>query len=144
MRLLPLVHFALAVSLVGVACGGDDSDNGTGVVPPSNCMDPCSGQPSPCFGPPEPNCNGSWYCWSDDKWHCAPEEAGGPPDATLFDTGSSDDGPDETGPADTGPAETGPADTGPAETGPAETGPAETGPADTGPAETGPIEAGPG
>jgi hypothetical protein len=128
-RALPIVVFALVGSLVVVACSGDDSNSGGSGSgpPPSNCTEPCSPVGSVCFGPVEPNCNGSWYCWSDTDWHCAPEEAGGPPDATLFEANPGDDGPDEVGPTETGPTETGPAETGP-----------ETGP------ESGPVEAGPG
>jgi hypothetical protein len=123
-RALPIVVLSLVGSLVFVACSGDDSSNGGGnsTAPPSNCTEPCSPAGFICYGPVEPSCNGSWYCWSSGDYHCAPEEAGGPPDATLFEANPGDDGPDEVGPTETGPAETGP----------------ETGP------ESGPVEAGPG
>jgi hypothetical protein len=26
----------------------------------------------------EANCNGTWYCWDDSKWHCAPPDASAP------------------------------------------------------------------
>jgi hypothetical protein len=35
------------------------------------------------------NCNGTWYCWSDSAWHCAPPDSGppgGPGDATVQDS----------------------------------------------------------
>jgi hypothetical protein len=42
-----------------------------------------------CYQPaPTENCNGAWYCWSDQNWHCAPPDSGGPSDATVnFDIG---------------------------------------------------------
>ena len=36
------------------------------------------------------NCNGDWYCWSDQTWYCAPPDSGGPGDATvMFDIGAA-------------------------------------------------------
>ncbi len=79
-----------------VACG-DDSNGGNGGTTqnpqPSTCpATPCT-VGAICYQPaPNANCNGTWYCWSDTTWHCAPEESGGPGDATIsFDTGSGDE-----------------------------------------------------
>ena len=97
MRIAPVVAVALVASLVvAAACGGDDSSNGgNSVVPPSACVAPCTPGAPICSGPVEPNCNGSWYCWSDSTWHCAPPDSGGPADATLYEAAYPDDGPDE-------------------------------------------------
>jgi hypothetical protein len=108
-RALPLLVFVAVGSLVAIAaCGDDSTGTGNSTTPPSNCTLPCSPLGGICYGPVEPNCNGSWYCWDDTKWHCAPEDSGGPPDATLFDTGPGDDGPDEAAPVESGPTEAGP------------------------------------
>jgi len=107
-RLAPLVAAGLVASLVFAACGGDDSNGGSNsTVPPASCVAPCGTVGDICYGPVEPNCNGSWYCWSDTKWHCEPTDSGGPADATLFEGSSGDDGPDDTQPA-TDAAEAGP------------------------------------
>ncbi len=82
------VRFAFAVAfgaaITIVACGGDDNRGGGGSgsqspLPPNGCpSEPCK-VGTLCFQQPEPSCNGTWYCWSaDQKWHCAPEDAGGP------------------------------------------------------------------
>jgi hypothetical protein len=100
-RTAPVFAFALVASLVAAACSGDDSTGGgsNSAVPPSTCpAEPCT-VGALCYGPVEPSCNGSWYCWSDTKWHCAPQDSGGPADATLYETSPEDDGPDETSPA---------------------------------------------
>jgi hypothetical protein len=103
---LPLVLFVAAVVL---ACGGDDSsaNGGNSQTQPSNCPSPCTtGQL--CYQPdPSSNCNGDWYCWSDSLWHCAPQDSGGPGDATVvFDTGGGQEAGDEE-PVMTGDAEAG-------------------------------------
>jgi hypothetical protein len=85
--------FAVFGALIGVllvaACSTDDSssgDNSQSTVPPSNCAEPCM-VGSTCYGPADSTCNGTWYCWSDTKWHCQPPDGGGPggypPDATT-------------------------------------------------------------
>lgn len=80
------VRFAFAVAfgvmIAVVACSGDDNSSGNGStspLPPNGCpAEPCKAG-TICLQQPEPSCNGSWYCWStDQKWHCAPEDAGGP------------------------------------------------------------------
>jgi hypothetical protein len=30
------------------------------------------------MAPAEGNCNGTWYCWDDSMWHCAPPDASAP------------------------------------------------------------------
>jgi hypothetical protein len=82
-----VVRFAFAVAfgvtVTILACSGDDSSNGGGnsqsPIPPNGCpSEPCKAG-TVCLQKPEPACNGTWYCWSaDQKWHCAPEDAGGP------------------------------------------------------------------
>lgn len=97
MRVLRLAFAATAVALIGVAACGDDSSNGGGSTKEN--PQPTSCPPTPCtvgaicYQPaPNANCNGTWYCWSDTKWHCAPEESGGPGDATVtFESGSGDE-----------------------------------------------------
>lgn len=75
--------FALGVTITVLACGGDDDGGGGGnsqsPFPPNGCpAEPCK-VGTVCLQQPEPSCNGSWYCWStDQKWHCAPEDGGGP------------------------------------------------------------------
>jgi hypothetical protein len=105
-RIAPVVALALVGSLiVVVACGGDDSSSGgNSVVPPAQCTAPCT-VGTTCFGPVEPSCNGTWYCWTDTAWHCGPMDSGGPPDATLFNDAPpfSDDGPDDTSTPDDAP-----------------------------------------
>jgi hypothetical protein len=80
------VRFAFAVAfgvtVTILACSGDDSSNGSSSqspLPPNGCpAEPCKAN-TVCLQQPEPACNGTWYCWSNDqKWHCAPEDAGGP------------------------------------------------------------------
>lgn len=80
------VRFAFAVAfgvtVTILACSGDDNGGGSGSqspLPPNGCpAEPCKAG-TLCFQQPEPSCNGTWYCWSNDqKWHCAPEDAGGP------------------------------------------------------------------
>jgi len=84
-----VIALALLVGLVVVACGGDDSGDGgssNGGTPPA-CTEPC--QPGDmCFQPAEGNCNGSWYCWDDAKWHCAPPDASSPGEAGPVESGS--------------------------------------------------------
>jgi hypothetical protein len=96
------VAFAVALSsiLTILACGGDDSSSGSSSqspIPPNGCpAEPCMAGTT-CLQQPEPSCNGTWYCWSSDqKWHCAPEDAGGPggspPDgAFIEETGGPTD-----------------------------------------------------
>lgn len=87
-----LVASFLLVSAVA-ACSGDDSSGGGNSqtpVPPSNCpATPCK-TGAMCFGPAEAACNGTWYCWSDQAWHCAPQDSGAGGGAP--DTGAGDDG----------------------------------------------------
>jgi hypothetical protein len=55
------------------------------------------------MGPVESACNGTWYCWSDTNWHCAPPDSGGPggfPDATAGEPDASQ----EASPATDAPA----------------------------------------
>jgi hypothetical protein len=86
---------AVSVLLVVSACNGDDSSSGSSQspIPPSQCTAPCTAG-ALCYGAAESACDGTWYCWSDTKWHCAPPDGGGPggppPDA------SGDDGPVES------------------------------------------------
>ena len=98
--------FAIAFAVLA-ACGGDDSSNGSSGGPqPSACPPtPCT-VGAICYQPaPNENCNGSWYCWTDTMWHCAPQDAGGPSDATVtFESSTGDDGGSEAG--DDGPATT--------------------------------------
>lgn len=85
-----LIAFLVASTFVVVACGGDSSGtagNSQTDIPPSSCpAEPCK-VGTTCLGPAEPACDGTWYCWSDAKWHCAPPDGGGgggyPPDATM-------------------------------------------------------------
>ena len=80
------------LGVIAVACGGDSSGttgNSQSDLPPGACpSEPCT-VGTICRGPVESACNGTWYCWSDTKWHCAPPDAGGaggfPPDATTGD-----------------------------------------------------------
>ena len=95
--------------LVLVACGGDDNGGGSGnsgTAPTSCPAMPCT-VGAICYQPaPNANCNGTWYCWSDQKWYCAPEESGGPGDATItFEAGEPEAGDDSATP--TGDAEAG-------------------------------------
>lgn len=93
----------LAVFLGTIAACGDDTGNGGSTQEnpqPTSCpATPCT-VGAICYQPaPNANCNGTWYCWSDTTWHCAPEESGGPGDATItFDTGSGDETETETEP----------------------------------------------
>jgi hypothetical protein len=130
-RALAAVPLALFVAVVAVACGDDSTDNnsGNGTTQPSSCPSPCT-PGALCYQPaPDLNCNGDWYCWDDDMWHCAPPDSGGPGDATVtFDTGNGDDSGDDADADDaTGPVESGPGEAGPVEAGAAETGPGEAG-----------------
>jgi len=89
---------ALIAGVVASACVivvgcGDDSTGTTGNsqsdLPPGSCpATPCM-VGAICMGPVESACDGTWYCWSDQKWHCAPPDGGGgggfPPDATTSD-----------------------------------------------------------
>ena len=91
---------AASVLLVLVAaCNGDDSSPGStqSGVPPAACgPQPCT-VGKICSLQAEPACDGTWYCWSDTNWHCAPPDSGGPggpPDAS----GSSPDAPAEAAP----------------------------------------------
>jgi hypothetical protein len=71
---------AFGVTVTLLACGGDDSSNGSSQsqLPPNGCpAEPCK-VGTICFQQPEPTCNGTWYCHADQKWYCAPEDAGGP------------------------------------------------------------------
>ncbi|HEY6462277.1 MAG TPA: hypothetical protein VIY73_19050 [Polyangiaceae bacterium] len=117
-RALRATFVVLAVFLGTIAACGDDTGNGGST---QENPQPTSCPPTPCtvgalcYQPaPNANCNGTWYCWSDTTWHCAPEESGGPGDATItFDTGSGDETEPEgsSPPPDTGaPPETGAAD----------------------------------
>ena len=94
MRFAFAVAFGVTVTIL--ACSGDDNSGGSSQspVPPNGCpSEPCKAN-TVCLQQPEPACNGTWYCWSSDqKWHCAPEDAGGPggppPDgAFIEETGS--------------------------------------------------------
>jgi hypothetical protein len=85
--------------VVLVACGGDDNGGGSGNsgVQPTNCPSPCT-VGTVCYQPaPNANCNGTWYCWSDQKWYCAPEESGGPSDATITFEAAAPEAGDEAG-----------------------------------------------
>jgi hypothetical protein len=101
---------AVFVSLTVAACSGDDNSNGNSSqspIPPIGCSD--GGLCTPgniCSGPVEPACNGTWYCWSDQMWHCAPPDSGGPggaPDGSLPDDA---DQPAETSPPGDAPSDT--------------------------------------
>ena len=78
--------------LIVVACGDDSSGttgNSQSDLPPGSCpATPCM-VGTICMGPVESACDGTWYCWADQKWHCAPPDGGGgggfPPDATTSD-----------------------------------------------------------
>jgi hypothetical protein len=97
-RVRALASFVAALACVVVlGCGGDSSGttgNSQTDVPPSSCMSPCM-VGAICTGPAEPACAGTWYCWSDTKWHCAPPDSGGvggfPPDATPSDASPGED-----------------------------------------------------
>jgi hypothetical protein len=94
------VRFAFAVAfgitVTILACGGDDSSSGSSQspIPPNGCTaEPCQ-VGTKCLQQPEPACNGTWYCWTDQKWYCQPQDAGGPggppPDgAFMEETGGS-------------------------------------------------------
>jgi hypothetical protein len=79
------VRFAFAVAfgvtVTILACSGDDSSNGgssNSPIPPNGCpSEPCKAN-TVCLQQPEPACNGTWYCWTDQKWYCQPQDAGGP------------------------------------------------------------------
>lgn len=80
MRFAFAVAFGVMVTIL--ACSGDDNGSGStsqSPIPPNGCpSEPCM-VGHLCFQNPEPACNGTWYCWSSDqKWHCAPEDGGGP------------------------------------------------------------------
>jgi len=89
---------SVSVLLVISACNGDDSSSGSSQtpIPPASCTAPCT-TGMLCYGPSQAACDGTWYCWSDTMWHCAPQDGGGPggppPDA------GSDDAPAEAAPA---------------------------------------------
>jgi hypothetical protein len=73
---LLLVGIGLAVA----ACTGDDTSNPSppaSGVPPSGCATPCQSG-AICYQPAENGCGGTWYCWSDTTWHCAPPDASSP------------------------------------------------------------------
>jgi hypothetical protein len=87
---------AVSVILVVSACNGDDSSSSSsqsGILPAS-CTEPCT-VGKLCYASVSSTCDGTYYCWSDAKWHCAPPDGGGPggppPDAS-----SGDDGPTES------------------------------------------------
>lgn len=95
------VRVAFAVALASIlallACGDDSSTGGPSQsqIPPNGCpSEPCM-VGTTCLQQPEPTCNGTWYCWSDQKWYCQPQDAGGPggppPDGAFIEeeTGSS-------------------------------------------------------
>jgi hypothetical protein len=93
----------LGAILVVAGCNSDDSSSGSpqSAVPPSNCTEPCT-VGAQCYGPASSGCNGTWYCWSDTKWYCAPQDGGGPgglpPDASVGDDGPIESAsPGETG-----------------------------------------------
>ena len=72
---------ALGVTVTLLACGGDDSSSGgasQSAIPPNGCpAEPCK-TGTVCFAQAEPSCDGTWYCWSDQKWYCQPQDGGGP------------------------------------------------------------------
>lgn len=97
---------AVSVTLAFSACNGDDSSSSSqqdGAAPPV-CSGPCTpGQM--CYAQMTNVCNGTYYCWSDTAWHCAPPDAGGP-GGPPPDGGESDDGSTES----SAPVEAGPGD----------------------------------
>ncbi|MGH7295506.1 MAG: hypothetical protein ACRELB_11260 [Polyangiaceae bacterium] len=107
MRIVRTAAGGVGVALVLLAaCGGDDNGGGSGNsgTQPTSCPAPCT-EGAVCYQPaPNANCNGTWYCWSDVKWHCAPEEAGGPGgDATVtFESGEPEAGDDASSPGSDG------------------------------------------
>ena len=101
-----LVGFALGLGLLG-ACGDDTGNGGGGSssgAEPSTCPPtPCTAN-TVCYQPAAgENCNGTWYCWSDQKWHCAPEESGGPGDANItFESSVPEAAPEAAPPSESG------------------------------------------
>jgi hypothetical protein len=70
----------LGVTVTLIACSGDDSSGGSSQsqLPPNGCpAEPCK-VGTECYAQAEPGCNGTWYCWTDQKWYCQPQDAGGP------------------------------------------------------------------
>jgi hypothetical protein len=71
----------LGVTVTLLACSGDDS-SGSGSsqspIPPNGCpAEPCMVGHT-CLQQAEPGCDGTWYCWTDQKWYCQPQDSGGP------------------------------------------------------------------
>ncbi len=91
----------VVVALVILGACSNDSGSGGGssdtMPPPSSCVTPCMPGSEPCLQPQEGNCSGTWYCWSDMAWHCAPPDASAPGqggyDASAITPG--DDGSDD-------------------------------------------------
>jgi hypothetical protein len=91
---------ASGLALLVAACSSDDSgggsgDDGDGSYPSSGCpAEPCT-VGARCLQEPTPACNGEWYCWTDQNWHCAPQDGGGPagfPDGGLGGGDGASDG----------------------------------------------------
>lgn len=92
-----------ACAVVVAGCSSDDSsdDSSQSMIPPSTCpAEPCT-TGAICYGPAESTCNGTWYCWNDGKWYCAPPDSGGPggppPDGGVGGGDATSGSPDATG-----------------------------------------------
>jgi hypothetical protein len=96
----------LFVALVVEGCGDDSTgaNSGNNVTQPSSCPSPCT-VGALCYQPaPSSNCDGDWYCWDDSRWHCAPQESGGPGDATVvFESAAPEAGDEGSVEAEAGP-----------------------------------------
>ena len=98
MRALPgALHLAFMAALAACDSSSPGGGNTQTSVPPSGCpAEPCTAG-AVCFAPAEPSCGGTWYCWADTVWRCAPPDSGGgggPPDASPGDDASEAAAPD--------------------------------------------------
>lgn len=97
--------FGIALVLSAVcACNGDDSSSPSGQdgAAPPVCAGPCK-PGAMCYAQMTNACNGTYYCWSDSQWHCAPPDSGGP-GGMPPDSGEDDGAVESAAPTDA-PAE---------------------------------------